>query len=263
MARQNDIIAQKQRRQKIILAVGGVIFLVLAVIQGPKLWKQLNPSEPAPVTAPAPSASTGSGSADTGALQAAAPRLSGTAVEVAKISRTGADTTLAGVKVKPWQVPSATPAQLWTFNRFRVKDPFVPQVKPENASGQIATAAVRRSDAATAARKTAARQSAPSTIAAAEAPLFATIEVNGKPVSVAVKNRFARKTFMLLSLEQRKAKIGLPGGGSFGGKAKTVTLEMGKPLTLIDAASGDRFSLRLLYTGGRPEVVQAFSAKSK
>ena len=36
---------------------------------------------------------------------------------------------------------------------------------------------------------------------------------------------------------------------------------MGKPLTLVNSATGKRYTLRLLYTGSEPEAVQKFSTK--
>ena len=38
-----DAFKAKQKKQKIVLAVLGVVFLGLVAFQGPKLWKRLHP----------------------------------------------------------------------------------------------------------------------------------------------------------------------------------------------------------------------------
>ena len=47
MAKKQDNKAARERKQKVFLAVAGVVFLGLIVIQGPKLLKQVRGSESA------------------------------------------------------------------------------------------------------------------------------------------------------------------------------------------------------------------------
>ena len=87
----------------------------------------------------------------------------------------------------------------------------------------------------------------------------ATIWINGSDEAVDVKKRFpkADPTFVLLSLKPKAAQLGVVGGAFTGGGA--ITLKMGQTLTLVNTATGARYTLRLLYTGSQPEQVQQFT----
>ena len=272
MATKNTTRSAKQRTQLIVLAIGGVVLLGLAFLQGPKLLKQVNGSSSSTAPAPATTTATGTGAATTGAAVVAAPTLKGSAVIVKPSGRPGAKTTVAGVSVKPWQVPQASAGQLWTFSRLRAKDPFVQQVNPEaNIQAVPAFANAPTGSRSTGAASTGTARSAPSTQAAAAvsapaqlSPTFATVEVNGNEVRLKLDQRFppATKVFQLDSLKPRAAVIVLAGGGKLGPGGK-VTLKMGESITLVNSATGKRYTLRLLYTGSEPEVVQKFSTKAK
>jgi hypothetical protein len=209
---------------------------------------------------------------NSGASIVAAPTLNGSAVIVKPSPRPGAKTTVAGVTVSPWQVPQASTGQLWTFSRLRAKDPFVQQVDQEgqvsavpsfsNAPNSSRTSGSTSGSSASGATVT---RAAPATVAPTQLPpTFATIEVNGNEVRLKLDQRFppTTKLFKLVALKARSAVIALAGGGKLGGKG-TVTLAMGDSLTLVNAATGKRYTLRLLYTGSEPEVVQEFSTKAK
>jgi hypothetical protein len=56
------------------------------------------------------------------------------------------------------------------------------------------------------------------------------------------------------------AQIGVVGGGFTGGQ--TIALKMGQPLTLVNTATGARYTLKLLYSGSGPEQVQQFTQAS-
>jgi hypothetical protein len=93
-------------------------------------------------------------------------------------------------------------------------------------------------------------------------PTFATLEVNGNEVRLKLDQRFppSTKVFKLAGLKTRTAEIVLATGGKLGPGGK-VTLKMGDSITLVNSATGKRYTLRLLYTGSEPEVVQKFSTK--
>jgi hypothetical protein len=273
MATKNSTRSAKQRNQLIFIAIGGVVLLGLAFLQGPKLWKQVNGSSSSTAPAPTTTTAAGSGAATTGAAVIAAPTLKGSAVIVKPSGRPGAKTTVAGVSVKPWQVPQASTGQLWTFSRLQAKDPFVQQVDPEanieavpafsNApTGSRSTGSASTSGATKPATSTqaAAAVSAPTQLP----PTFATIEVNGNEVRLKLDQRFppSTKLFRLAGLKPRSAEIVLATGGKLGPGGK-VTLKMGDTITLVNSATGKRYTLRLLYTGSEPEVVQKFSTKAK
>jgi hypothetical protein len=275
MATKSTTRTAKQRNQLIFLAIGGVLVLGLAVLQGPKLWKQVNGSSSSPAPAPTTTTATGTGAAGTGAQVVAAPPLKGSAVIVKPSGRPGAKTTVAGVSVKPWQVPQANAGQLWTFSRLQVKDPFVQQVKPEDSitpvrpfsnppTGSSSTGSASAGTSASARPATSTR-TAPAVSAPTQLPpTFATIEVNGNEVRLKLDQRFppSTKVFKLDSLKPRAAVIVLAAGGKLGPGGK-VTLKMGDSITLVNSATGKRYTLRLLYTGSEPEVVQKFSTKAR
>ncbi len=83
----------------------------------------------------------------------------------------------------------------------------------------------------------------------ARAPSSARISVNGVTQTVRVSNGFpsADPIFRVVSLAPRSAKISIV-GGSYDSGAEAVTLEQGKPLTLMNSADGKRYRLRLLST---------------
>jgi hypothetical protein len=255
----------RQRKQLIFIAIGGVLLLGLAIFQGPKLWKQINPPAPA-AQAKAPAGATG---AVGGAAAVAAP-LTGSAVVVKPSPRPGATTVVAGVDVQPWQVPQATTGQLWTFSRLHAKDPFVQQVDQDASLTPVApfgaTNSSRTTSTSTATTTTMSRPTpAIATTAPAQLPpTHATIEVNGNELRLKIDQAFppATKVFELAALKPKSAEILLANGGKIG-KTGKVILTMGKPLTLVNATTGKRYTLKLLYTGSKPEVVQQFSTKAK
>jgi hypothetical protein len=271
MAKQNDLLAQRERKQKIFLAVGGVVFLVLAVIQGPKLWNQLNGSSAAPAApaAAAPATTAVDPQAQTGA----------TATPAVTADVKGA-AVLVGVQVAPGATPAAEEGQLWSFSRFEAKDPFEPNVSTETPDAQPA-----QSSGGSSAPKSAAPaptpSPAPAPVPQASAPAAdgvsvpgspgdvpaaepaatnATIAVNGTPQQLELKDLFPKvdKTFVLVALKDGVAKIGVAGGSFTGGG--TVSLKLGKQVTLVDTATGARYVLKLLYLGSGPEQIEKFSA---
>lgn len=270
MATKTTSIANaRQRKQLIFVAIGGVVLLALVFLQGPKLWKQLNPPAPKPTTA-----TPSGGTSATGAAVVAAPTLTGSAVVIKPGPRPGAKTIVAGVTVSPWQIPQASTGQLWTFSRLRSKDPFVQQVNQEGQESNVpafsnATNSSRGSGSTSRSTGSSAAgtvtRAAPATVAPTQLPpTFATIEVNGNEVRLKLDQRFpsTTKVFKLVSLKPRSAVIALAGAGKLGPKGK-VTLTMGDSITLVNSATGKRYTLRLLYTGSEPEVVQEFSTKAK
>ena len=266
MATKNNTRSKKQRNQIIFIAIGGVVFLALAVIQGPKLLNR--DSQPA-TQASTPAATSGSnGSVATSAAAVApAPELKGSAVVVKPSPRPGAKTVVAGISVSPWQVPQASTGQLWTFSRLKDKDPFVQQIDAGSQITQVPRFANSNSGVpsptSSSAPRAASTKAAPATVAPTELPpTHATIEVNGNEVRLALDQRFppSTKVFKLAVLKPKSAEIVLAAGGSIGQNSKIV-LTMGKPLTLVNSATGKRYTLRLLYTGSEPEAVQKFSTK--
>jgi hypothetical protein len=259
-----DMRAQKERRQKIILVVGGVIFLALAAIQGPKVLDQLNGSKPPASSAPA--TETTPAPASTPAPGVTTP----SATPSTPTARKAGSAVLAGVTVAPSEGPEAAPDQLWSFSRFAPNDPFEQNVVEE----QPGVAAAPKAEAPKAQPGLEATPGAPGAIVVgspgvvpapgAEAVKLtdATISVNGKPQQLKLKETFpkADKTFVLVALTKVGAKIGVAGGAFT--DAKTITLKPGRQLTLVDTTTGARYVVKLLYAGAGPEQVAQFTSKS-
>ncbi len=239
MAKRVDLKA-KQKRQKIVAAGGGVILLGVLVIQGPKTWALLHakaPAEPPPTAAPAP----------------------GTPVPLAPPTTAGgapSGSATSGQLIDSDPAPVPTQNQLLSFSRFVTKDPFVAQVdtkggaaatptpapsaKPSspgsplvpapNGSGSKTTPTPSKEDQPTPAK-----------------PTTATISVNGVSESISVDKDFptAEPIFRLVSLTRRSAKISIA-GGSFASGKPTITLELGKTVTLMNTADGTRYEIRLI-----------------
>ncbi len=254
MAIKPDEAAAKARKQKIILAVAGVAMVGLAVIQVPKVMghSSTTATEPtAEATGGAPVASD-SGAVSTDAVAAAAaippPITSKPAAYVAGVALPGGAT-----------VVRLSTNQLASFTLFEAKDPFVQQVDDQTGLPDAGAAPAPGPGPDAAAQPTA--NAAPAS-PAAKAPAItdATIMFNGKPQQLTVKQKFPKGSplFVLVALKKQQAKIGVAGGSFDNGE--TITLALGKTVTLVDTATGVRYVLKLVYTGSTPEAVEGFSS---
>jgi hypothetical protein len=243
----------KAKRQKIIIAVGGVLLLGLLAFQIPRTMKMLHqedpPDEPAAV------------STTPGSNPLAPPTLSGDGASLAATSSGSGD----GL-VDPDTPPAPASGQLVSFSLFKSKDPFHQQVK-DCGTGACdvavpATTAKPKSTPAPATSGTAASSSgsvvpslggttsSPKPAPASAQPVRrATISVNGVSEVVEVGKSFPTDdpVFKLVSLTRKKATISIA-GGSFESGAQSITLELGKTLVLLNTADGTRYELNLLST---------------
>ena len=236
---------EKEKRQKILAAVLGVVLLAVAAFQGPKLWKQLHPKAPSQPTviptasAPPPGSPLPTSLGGGGVAQPAA-----------------ATTPTSGV-------PAASAGQLVQFGRFTSKNPFVQQVQPcsdscpgsgsSSGSGAAASgtkAPAKKPPAPTTTSSAPSAPPTPTTTTAPAKPTQAVISVNGAKQVVSVGGQFptSSPTFVLVSLDRRSAKIGIV-GGSYSDGSQTLTLKLGKELTLMNTADGTRYALILVSTG--------------
>jgi hypothetical protein len=231
----------KAKRQKIFIAVGGVLLLGLLAFQVPRTMKMLHQSAP----------SSSSSSASTTATTPVSPTSSGTSVTAAVVS--GGD----GL-TDPDALPAPQSGQLLAFGRFRTKDPFVQQLNtsgPSGASASAATAPSGSTQPAAASNSTGVTRLSAKAPGASTAPQrtvqvvasTAKISVNGTPQSVRVGRSFpsADPVFKLVSLTRTVARVGIAGGSLENGAA-TVALTKGKAVTLLNTADGTRYVLRLL-----------------
>lgn len=259
-AQKTDIAAEKARKQKIVLAVAGVLLVGLAVIQVPKLMKGDSAPAAAPVAETAPAAA---------ATPTATPTTAA-AVTTTTVAVTGKPAAfVAGVGLPATHVPAPAKSQLASFTLFAGGDPFVQQVS-DATGADGATAAPSQPAADSAPPEPTASQgdggtasSGSGSSAQAQPPIdYATIMFEGKPQQLQVKDTFPKgdPMFVLVSLKKKQAKIGVAGGAFDDGQ--TVTLALGKKVTLLNTATGVRYVLKLVYTGSQPEVIEGFTTKA-
>jgi hypothetical protein len=234
MAKRIDPAKAKAKRDKTLAAVLGAVLLVAGVVAVPmslKQWKKLNgsavetTSTPATTTTPAP-------------------------VPLAPATPSGdggfADTVAAPVST----------TELRAFDLFESKDPFKPQVDVSAAGVPSGTVQAPTPPgpvmlpSSPGIQPPAASAPAP---APAPAPTGAVISVNGAPaellgVGVDFPLPPAEALFHVVSLARGKVKISIV-GGTYSDGAPTVTLRVGKPLTLENTADGTRYELKVLWVG--------------
>ena len=257
MAKRVDPLKAKAARQKKIAIGGTVLLLALLGFQGPKTLKMLQ--GPQPVTAPTSTAPatttpgvTPAATTDGEAVPAAAqPQLSAVA-----------DSDLA---------PEAVQGQLATFERFSSKDPFAQQAEPvasgparvsEPKDGTEKEPADTKNDAKPAESAAEGDGTADggfttggSTPEARRVAAATSISVNGVAEDVAVEGSFPKDepTFVLVKIAKngKSVEIGIA-GGEYAGGDETITLALGKKLTLQNTADGSRYELELQAVQGFP-----------
>jgi hypothetical protein len=243
------------------------------VIQVPKLMK----GESQPAAAPAAESTSAPGATAADPASAAAPATAtAPAAAVTPSVTTSAFATkpaafVAGVGLPGTRLAPAAKSQLASFTLFQPGDPFVQQVGEETgATAESAAPAAQPAPEGPAAEGPTATQggstpaggAAPAAQAQQPAVAYATVMFNGNPEQLEVKGKFPANDpiFVLVSLKKKQAKVGVA-GGSFEA-SETVTLTLGRALTLVNTATGVRHVLKLVYTGTAPEVIEGFSTKA-
>jgi hypothetical protein len=220
----------KAKRQKIILAVLGVVLVGVLAWQIPGLLAIMNKKPPPAATTAAPVAPA-PGTSVPGTPVSAVP--SGTLVDSDPAAQAGG-------------------GQLVSFDRFASKDPFQQQLgQPAAPSAAPAPApgAGSARDPKTSPGSSAQPPPAPPPPAPVTAPRSARISVNGVAEQVDVGGTFPAKdpVFVLASVTKTTAKVGIS-GGSLDTGSQTVTLRKGKKLTLQNTADGAQYELVLVST---------------
>ncbi|HWL34318.1 MAG TPA: hypothetical protein VNP89_12010 [Gaiellaceae bacterium] len=257
MAKRVDPLKAKEAKQKKIAIAGAVLLLALLGFQGPKTLKMLQ--GPQPVTAPtstAPATTTPGVTPAPGTTTAAGEVPVAPAPELSAV----ADSDLS---------PEAVQGQLATFERFASKDPFAQQAEP------VATAPPRVSDPKDGTETTPVDTkndadkadgadgdatdggftTGGSTPDAPEIAAATSISVNGVAEDVATEGSFPKEepTFVLVKVAKngKSIEIGIA-GGEYASGGETITLGLGKKLTLQNTADGSRYELELLTIQGSP-----------
>jgi hypothetical protein len=220
----------KARKQKIVAAVLGVLFLGVMVYQAPTILGLFGGGSSEVATEPAPPPPPDAAAPVPGAPAPAAPTPAGSAELV--------DSDPA---------PAAAQGQLVTFDRFASKDPFAQQAESHPttpAPAEPAKPTKRQGGPSLAVTKTAQQPgSQPTTVVRT-----AKISINGTSSDVTVGGTFpeADPIFKLVSLTKSAVKVGIV-DGTYATGSQTITLRKGgKPVTLMNTADGTTYVLRLV-----------------
>ena len=242
-----DSLKAKQKKQKIIAALLGVVFLGVVAFEGPKVWKQLHP----PASQATLSWNEKTTTTTPGTPSLAAPSLGGSETPSASSS----DGSLASSSA-----PAVADGQLSSFSLFASKDPFAQQLSDESTSASSSSSSSGGPAGGSSGGSSGGGGSSSGGgggSASAPTPGTAVISVNGTLYSVAVGNNFpdasstdpsVQPLFHLVSVTAHSAKISIV-GGSYASGAATVTLYENKPVTLMNTADGTRYKLILKPVG--------------
>ncbi len=229
--------AKERKQKKLLIGLAPLLLLMLAW-QGPGILKQL----------------TGGGAATT--TSAGATTLASTAP--APTDPTGAAPTTAGgtaVVVTPSGTPGNLPdtdetvtageGQLLRFDRFLGKDPFQQQVEANEAAPPPSNPGdTRRLGDAGPDRPGDEEPSAYTS---------ATLDTNGVQEELSKGSSFPASDplFRLVSISAKSVKIGLV-SGSFSNGQETVTVKVGKTVTLVSQPDGVRYVIKLVSVSKAP-----------
>ena len=257
-AKRIDPLQAKAAKQKKIAIGGAILLLALLAYQGPKTLKMLGgpqavaaPTSTAPATAMPTGTAAPSGTASVGAPAAPAPELSAVA-----------DSDLS---------PEAEQGQLATFERFASKDPFAQQAEPVQAAPPRTSAPKDGTEKDPVDTKNAASGEPTDSAVEEEAtdggfttggstdePELAaatSISVNGVAQDVAIEAAFPKDepTFVLVEVAKsgKAVEIGIA-GGEYANGGETITLALGRKITLQNTADGSRYELELHSIQGQP-----------
>lgn len=284
MAKKVDPLKAKAAKQKKI-AIGLVVALVAVMaVQGPKTLKMLKGPQPVSTADALTPIAPPAGSPPVPAAPGGVVPAAGTAAPVDPSAGAA-----AAVLVDSDVAPPPGEGQLISFEEFASKDPFAQQVSAGGsaaspADGDVPSAGdgaptagagrsgggsspgggsgggglVSPSPGAGGSGSGSAQPVSPPVIAPAPPrptiPISTAtvISVNGVSGPVAITETFpeADPVFVLVRLgtDGKSVEIGIA-GGSYADGEETITLELGKPLTLQNTADGARYELKLLAVG--------------
>jgi hypothetical protein len=232
--KRQEAFKAKEKKQKIIAGVGGVLLLGLLAFQVPRVMKMMHPA---------------------GAPAAVAAATTTTSATPSSTEPTDGSSSSGGAGLIA-SSGGATEGQLTSFSRFESKDPFQQQV--DESTTAASASAPASASASSGGGKTGSSPSggsgptAPSGGGTQPAPGGAVISVNGTLMTVATGSNFPESSplFHLISVTSTTAKISIA-GGSYSSGAASVTLHLNKPVTLMNTADGTRYKL-ILEPQGTP-----------
>lgn len=223
-SRMADLRQAKDRRAK-RMAIGGVVLLaVVLAFEVPKVMKSSGSSSSTP-PATTTTATTAPGTAAAAVLPTTSTKLPNSNV-----------------------APRRSKSQLYSFSQFAGKDPFVQQVSATDItaspSGGPGAGATSSGGSGSGSPAPPAQQTSARTLAQTGA---VTIQVNGKSQTVRVGASFpsSNPLFKLVSVAHGVARVGIA-NGSYASGAQTVSLTVGRSVTLVDTADGVHYKVELL-----------------
>ena len=236
----HDAAKKKAAKEKKLLVLLSV-FLLLALGYAYKTLTHLHNSGGTPVAVSSGSTAPGS---TTAAPSASASAGSGAPADVPSGGPAAAPPS---TKLVPAVKPAPDQGQLESFTLFAGKDPF-------NSDGPSTTAGTTTPTPTPPAPTK--KKSSPSGSQAPAAKLAsAVISVNGARSLVSVQSVFPQSTdpsgngiFRLVGLTKTTAKVGIV-GGSYANGASTLTLHVGRTVTLANTTDGKRYKLELFPQG--------------
>lgn len=220
--------AARERKQKIFVAVGGIVLLGLLALQLPKLMGGSSSEATTTTTSTLP-----------GSPATATPGTASTPGTPGAIQVSLVDTD------RP--LPHS-PEKLHSFSGFRAKDPFLQQVvQPEPEPVRTEPARPRKARVKTPSKDFSAGQK----VRAAQVTV---ISVNGVRHALEPGAKFpaADPVFLLVSVRpgSKTVVVGIP-GGKYENGSKTTKLEQGKPLDLVNEKTKSRYRLKLVRAGSK------------
>jgi hypothetical protein len=231
--------AARERKQKIFVAIGGVVLLALLAFQLPKL---LGGSEPSAVTETTTDTATVAG-------------------ETTPPADTAVPTSVALVDTDRALAPG--PGQLRSFGTFTRKDPFVQQLaSPEGDGGAGGSAGGTGVGKPGGEATTPAETPSKGFSTGGSSALSVTvISVNGARQALAPGTAFpaADPVFVLVSEQPGSKSVVISvAGGAYANGDRTTKLKVGTPLVLVNTTTGARYRLVLVAVGtGVPTPGQA------
>jgi hypothetical protein len=229
-SRMKDIREAKDRRAKRLVIGGAVLLVAVLAFEMPKVLKGHGGSSTS--TPPAATTTTGTPSYGASTTPASTPVASAAVLPATSTKLTTSDLS-----------PRRSKSELYSFNHFAGKDPFVQQVSASDItsspSGTSGASGVITAGPAPSAQTTSARMLARTGAV--------TLQVNGKTQTVRIGGSFpsSNPLFKLVSVSHGLVRIGIA-SGSYQSGAQTVTLVSGRTMTLVDTADGVRYRIRLL-----------------
>jgi hypothetical protein len=221
MARRPTAAQLREKRSRTLAIAFSVVFLIVVVIQGPKLLKTLHGG-----SAPA-------GGAVAGALPA------------------GVNPSLPTATASGSTAAIALDGHLENLSRFPFKDPFRALVKDAagttGSAGTSGTTPAKAEKTSPAAAVAAAVGPTVTFTATKVPPNAAVVKTNGRRQILFIGDAFPTKDplFKLVALGKKNIRIGVL-GGSFTSGLPTIKLAKGKRMTLANKADGSHYVLQLL-----------------